>query len=242
MQSTIELFHHLANSLPPVVPSRVARHLAQAIKRAESDPSLTVEHVEDMMIAVGYEVWPYARSYQDFLNLYEAKLGEHFFLPKLSPAVLSRYQEFKLYGGTLRDLHSGRPADFFSSEERGELCAALVDLQQDLRQYVDHQIITTERKIFMTRVQEFSVLLKDIKVRLIELKALAEIEQSHPALADQIRGQVRAFEFGLCNLGPELDYAAVCSAPEYFHGRGRELQRLRGIHLPLEIDFYAAPI
>lgn len=239
MQSTIELFHHLADSLPPVVPSRVVRHLAQAIKRAESDPSLAVEHVEDMMIAVGYEVWPYSQAYRDFLNLYEAKLGEHFFLPKLSPSAQSRYQEFKLYGGTLRDLHSGRPADFFSAEERAKLCAALVDFQQDLRQYVDHQILTTEKKIFMARVQEFFVLLKDIQARLAELKHLAAREQNHPALADQINAQVRAFEYGLCNLGPALDYSAVCAAPEYFNGRGRELQRLRGIHQILEIDFYA---
>lgn len=239
MQSTIEVFRHLIASLPPLIPGELKTRLVESLAQVESEEGVTVEEVEDVMILFGYEVWPYLQAYREFLNSYEAKVGEHFLLPKLSESLQSRYHEFKLYGGNLRDLHSGRPADFFTHEERGELCVAFVELQHELRRYVDQQIITTERDRFLARVEEFAALLEDIRDRLEGLKDLAHGEADHPNLANEIRARVRGFEYGLCYLGPELDYAAVCETPEFFRGRKSELNRLRGIHEPLNVDFYA---
>jgi hypothetical protein len=240
MQPTLEIFRRLVRSLPPLVPSELRGRLKWSLLNLEHNPGTTTEQVEDTMIAFGYEVWPFRQAYQEFLSLYEARLGDHFLEPTLSPGLLARYHEFKLYGGSFKDLHSGSAAHFFESEERSELCVALVNVRRELRQYTDHQIVTIERQKFEKRVADFARVLDDITQRLGELNQLAKTEgEHHPALASQIRQQVRAFEFGLCSLGPDLNYNAVCEAPGYFRGRKSELQRLRGIHIPVELDILA---
>lgn len=238
MQSTVELFRHLYEHLPPLLPPEIKKRMEHALEHVEGDAAVTLPEIEDTMIEFGYEVWPFMQAHREFMALYEAKMGEHFLLPKLSSNLQERYADFKTYGGTLRDLHSGRPADFFSGEERVELYETLVNLQTDLRRYVDHQVVSTDRQKYLERIEEFSVLLEDIQVKLSALNDLARAEQDHPTLAEELRQQVRAFEYGLSYLGPELDYEALKQAAEHYHGRRKELSRFRGIHTPIEIDFY----
>jgi hypothetical protein len=156
----------------------------------------------------------------------------------LSTKLQERYHDFKRYGGTLRDLHSGRPADFFTSEDRGELCTALVDTQTELRDYVHRSLIGLEKTRYLRRVNEFKAILEEIKRHLGMLSELADKEQDHPTLADEIRSRVKGFEYGLCLLGPELDYEAVCQSMEFFKGRKHELNRMRGVHVPVGFNYY----
>ena len=213
--------------------------MAHALDHLEHDQTITLAEVEDTMIFFGYAAWPWNQAYKEFLATAESKVGEHFLLPKLSPGLQKKYHDFKHHGGTLRELHSGRPADFFESEERQELCVALVEIQGELRHYAAQELIGISKDRYLLRVKEFSNVLADIKKTLDILRALAEKEQDHPTLAAEIRSRVRGFEEGLCLLGPELDYRAVCESEEFFHGRKQELNRMKGIHVPKIIDFYA---
>ncbi|HLD61174.1 MAG TPA: hypothetical protein VJA27_03545, partial [Patescibacteria group bacterium] len=120
----------------------------------------------------------------------------------------------------------------------GELCVALVEMQRELRAYVNRELVGIEKVRYLRRVNEFQKVLEEIKATLNHLRELADKEQDHPNLANEIREKVRVFEHGLCLLGPELEYEAVCAAPEFFHGRKHELNRLRGIHRSVEVDFY----
>ena len=212
--------------------------MAHALSHLENDQTVSLEEIEDTMIKFGYEVWPWNQAYKEFLAVAETRVGEHFLLPKLTPELQQKYHDFKLYGGTLRDLHSGRPADYFTSEQRGELCVALVEMQRELRAYVNRELVGIEKVRYLRRVNEFQKVLEEIKATLNHLRELADKEQDHPNLANEIREKVRVFEHGLCLLGPELEYEAVCAAPEFFHGRKHELNRLRGIHRSVEVDFY----
>ena len=123
MQSTIQLFHHLYDNLPPLVPVETKQKMAQALNFLNQD-ELNMEELEDIMIEFGYEVWPWNRAYRDFYKLAEDEMAEHFLLPKLSFELQKKYQDFKNYGGTYRDLHSGNPAAFFP-KTNGWLCAKL---------------------------------------------------------------------------------------------------------------------
>lgn len=238
MQSTISLFRHLYETLPPLFPLAVKEKIARALEQVESDPAVTLEEIERTMVAFGYEAWPWNRAYQEFFMAAEAALGEHFLLPKLTPELCRRYEDYKRYGGTLRELHSGRPADFFSGEERADLCAALVETRIELRRYANSEIGSVRREKYLQRMAEFSAALEETASYLERLNELAETERDYPALADQIRSRVRAFEHGLCFLGPEVGSEAVCQSVEYFIGRKHELNRLRGIHEEKQVDFY----
>lgn len=238
MKSTINLFRHLYERLPPLFPAEIKEKISHALEHVEHDPTVTIKEIEETMIAFGYEVWPWNQAYREFFTLAEATVGEHFLLPKFTPELRRRYEEFKRYGGSLRELHSGRPADFFSGEERSDLCAALVETQRELRRYVDNEVLGVFKEKYLQRVAEFSAVLEEIMIYVRQLNGLADAEQDHPALADQIRSQIQAFEYGLCFLGPEIGSEAVCQSVGYFAGRKQELNRLRGIQEERSVDFY----
>ncbi len=239
MQSTISLFRYLFEHLPPLFPEEDKIKMRHALEHLEKDPTVSLESLEDTMVSFGYLVWPWNQAYQEFLALSEGEVGEHFLLPRLSPGVQDKYTEFRAYGGTLRDLHSGRPAEYFESEERVELCVAMVEMQRDLRQFVDRKVAGMERKKYLQRVEDFKKVLKEIRGKLDEMVVLSEREQDHPNLASEIRARVRSFEHGLCHLAPTPDYEAVCQSVDFFHGRKADLNRLRGTHLIPEVDFYS---
>lgn len=186
--------------------------------------SLTVESVEATMIVFGKLVWPYRKAYTEIIYSYEGKIGEQFLLAHLPRSVKKRYQEFVACGGSFRDLHSGAPAQFFSSEERGILCGVLVDLQKDIRQHVVQAIHTTEQKVFAKKVQEFTDVLEKMEHQLNVLRSMADEEQEHPQLAEEIRAQIQGFESGLCFLGPENTFDELCRLPEHFVGRKQDMK------------------
>lgn len=167
MQSTIDIFHRLYTHLPPLFPGEIAEKMGHALEHLEHDETITVSEVEDTMINFGYQLWPWNQSYREFLVLAESQVGEHFLFPKLNKELKHKYLDFKRYGGDLRELHSGRPADFFTAEERGALCGALVDLQRELRHYVDRSLIGLEKTRYLRRVNEFKTVLDEITTTIL---------------------------------------------------------------------------
>lgn len=229
MRSTISLFRKLYNSIPPLFPPAVRSRMHHALSHLAEDPGITVGEIEQTMICFGYEVWPWNQAYREFLAEAEGRVGEHFFVPKLSNRTARKYEDFKHYGGSFRDLHSGRAAQFFSTEERVEIAQALVDIQADLRNFTDHEIIGSAKTKFLNRVEAFKAVIIEIKKTLNNLRQIADKEYDHPVLADEIRSRIISFEYGLCYLGPKPDEKAVQESVDYFHGRKQELNRLSAV-------------
>ncbi len=239
MQSTISIFRRLVEHLPPLLPDDLSTRMQHALEHLEHDETVTMPEIEDTMITFGYEIWPWNQAYREYLVLAEHSIGEHFLLPRLSPALQEKYLDFKEQGGSLRELHSGRPAQTFAAEERVQLCEALVEMQQDLHRYVRRELVGVGEKKYRERVASFRVVLEKIKIHLQGLRSLADLEQDHPTLAAEIRDKVRSFEYGLCLLGPELSYDAVCQSTDFFVERKKHLNRLRGIDVPVDVQFYS---
>lgn len=221
---TIDIFERLCDYILPVLPVKIKVEMTHALEHLQNDYSLSVESVEDTMIVFGKLVWPYRKAYSEVLYAYEGKIGEKFLFAHLPKSIKKRYQEFVACGGDFRDLHSGAPAKFFSVEERGALCGILVDLQRDIRKHVIQAIHSTEQKIFNKKVKEFSAILEKIEGHLDTLRIMADAEQEHPQLAEEIRAHVRGFDLGLCFLGPEISFDDLCRLPEHFTGRKRDLK------------------
>jgi hypothetical protein len=194
--------------------------------------------VEDKMAKFGYLVWPWNQAYKHFLAVAQEQLGEHFLLPQMSEGLREKYLDFKAYGGGLQDLQTGRPAALFTPEERAELCAALVDMQTQLRDYVNRDLVGVNKKQYLNKIEGYEKLLEKIKSRLESLRHLVTKEEKDSVLIIEINSKIRDFEHSLCLLGAEMDYEAVCQAQDFFAGRKIELSRLRGIHIPMQIDFF----
>lgn len=237
-QSTLRIFRYLYEHLPPLLPGDITLKMKAELDSLENQQNMPVEKIEDVMIKFGYEIWPWNQAYKELLESAEQKLGEHFLVPTLSEGLAHKYQEFKHFGGSLRDLHSGRPADFFTSEDRTELCRELVNMQLKLREYVNRDVIGLNKSVYLKKVEDFTKLLNEIKNNIENLRELARNEQDHPVIVDEINAKIRDFEYGLCLLGSEIQYEAVCQAHEFFKGRKQDLNHMRGINVPMQIDWY----
>jgi len=235
---TIQLFRYFYSNIPPLFPAEEKEKIKNALRELETNQSLTLTQIENTMISFGYVLWPWNQAYKDFLTIAENAYGDEFLLPQLSEGLQKKYLNYKDYGLSLRDLHSGRPAVFFDSEERVELYRALLKMQEGLKKYVNQQIMSTEKGRFTKKVEEYGEILENIEEKLKDLRELAQKEQDHPALADEIRERIRMFEYGMCLLGPELSYHSVAESIDFFAGRKMDLNRLRGIETVKEIDFY----
>jgi len=227
VKHTLDIFERMTDHLPPLLPKELVADIMHAREQMQNNHSLSVDDLEDTMIAFGKKIWPFRRAFDEFVDLHEGTLGEKFLLGKLSPDMKHRFKQFKEFGGSYRDLHTGAPATFFSPEERGILCQALIDVEQEIESYTRQAVTSTERRAYEDRVVEFSVILDDIEKRLDTLRLMAEDEQEHPDLAAEIRAQIRAFEQGLCLLAPRTDHAAVCRSVEHFEGRKVEKKAIR---------------
>jgi len=64
----------------------------------------------------------------------------------------------------------------------------------------------------------------EIEDHLDGLRKMADEEQEHPRLAEEMREQIRGFEYGLCLLGPEQGIESISEAPEYYNGRRLSLR------------------
>lgn len=238
MKSTIKLFWYLYDHLPPLFPAGVAWEMKSELKNLENNSDKSLEQIENKMIKFGYDIWPWNQAYKHFLAVVQTQLGDHFLVPQMSNGLRGKYLDFKAYGGELKDLQTGRPAAFFTPEEIVELCAALVDMQSQLKDYVNRDLVGVNKKQYFNKIEEYEQLLEKIKSSLESLRELVTGEESDSVLTLEINSKIRDFEHSLCLLGMELDYEAVCQAPDFFAGRKVELSRLRGIHIPMQIDFF----
>lgn len=219
VQHTLFVFGRLLDDMPPLVPQEIQSDMQQAYEQMRHNYSLSLQELEDTIIVFGKKLWPYRKAYDEFLDIYEGKLGEQFLLGRLPLAMKKRYQEFKAVGGHFRDFHHGAPAMFFTSEERTKLCEALVETNLDIRRHAIQSVLSIDQEYYQKRVIEFQTILEDIEKRLDTLRLMADDEQEHPELAGEIREQVRSFEYGLCLLEPAHTYEAVCKSEEHFQGR-----------------------
>ncbi len=235
-QSTISIFRHLYQHLPPLFPKEKKEEMKNALEQLENNKEVEREQAEDTAVSFGYEVWPYNQAFKEFLAINEGKMGDHFFLPLLSPDLREKYEDFLEMGGSFKELHSGRPADFFESSERVELCKVLVEMEIKLKEYTANQIVLKLKDKYFKRVDEFVEILNNIKKEFEKLESLAEGEQEHPVLVQEIKSKIRSFEEGLCLLGPDLDYSAVCQSNDFFVDRQVHLNNLKGIQLVKDID------
>lgn len=219
---TIDILDMLYRRMPPLVPASIITDMAEAIRDVRKNPHVSLQEVEEVTLSFGKKLWPYRKAFYEFTSQYEGEMGEMYLLGHLTQQMKKRYQEFLTYGGSFRELCIGRPALFFTAEERGVLCSVLPQVLQDVRLFAMQAVVSTEKSRYRARVHEFATILVDIERRLDSLRAMAEEEQEHPELATEIRAQVHSFEAGLCLLEQETRYDAVCQAEEHFVGRKKE--------------------
>ena len=224
IKHTIEIFEIMYKQLPPLVPDEMKKEMEHALEHLNDDYKVGVEEVENIVIALGKKIWPYWKAFGEFYNMDQGKLGEKFLLGKLPIELKKKYNEFKEHGGTYHDLRSGSPAVFFEVEERLEITQSLIEVDIDIREHTRQSVLSIERKKYEDLIIDFQTILDDIEKRLDSLRLVAEDEEEHPELAEEIRAKVRAFEFGLCLLGPNSQTHELENAEDYFVER-REFRK-----------------
>ncbi len=238
MESTIQLFAQLVENLPPLLPDDLVYRIRKELKNIQTEPT-SLESLEEKMIQVGYEIWPWNQAFREFLRVTEEKMGEEFLLAHLNNELQKKYYEYRQLGMTWIDIHTGRTAAYFDEDERLDLAQALVATHRAVKDFTIREVVGMKKESYLKKVEEFKNILIKIKDGLGDLRDLAINEGDHPMLANEIMERVKSFEHGLCLLAPEFEHEDISRAHEFFVGRKQELNRLRGIHETIEIDFYA---
>lgn len=238
MKFTLALFRQLVENVPPLFPEDLKRQIRNDVKNFQ-DGDVSLEEVEKKMIEYGYKIWPWNQAFNEIITNTEETVGEQFLLANLSEVLQEKYLEFKKLGLSLKDFHAGKAANYFDEEQRIELGLALVNMRLQVREFATREVVGLKKKYYLKKVDEFKNILLEIEKNLNRLKDLADKESDHENLANEIRSRVEAFEHGLCLLAPEFKHEDVGKAHDFFVGRKQELNRLRGIHKTIEIDFYS---
>ena len=219
IKHTIDIFEIMYKNIPPLVPEEVEKEMGHALEHLHDDYKVGIEEVENMVIALGKKIWPYWKAFDELYNMDQGKLGEKFLLGKLSVELKTKYSEFKEHSGNYHDLRMGASAIFFETEERFEITQALVEVDIDVRNHTEQSVLSLERKKYEDLIIDFQTILDDIEKRLDALRLVAEDEEEHPELATEIREHIRAFEHGLCLLGPNTQYHEVKNLEDHFADR-----------------------
>lgn len=237
MESTIQLFSQLVDNLPPLLSDDLSYRIRKELKNIQNEP-VSLENLEEKMIKIGYEIWPWNQAFREFFRVTEEKMGEQFLLSHFDNSLQKKYLEYRELGMNWLDVHTGRTAAYFSEDDRVIIAQALVDTHRTIKDFTVREVVGMKKEIYLKKVEEFKNILNKIKIGLEGLRDLAINESDHPMLASEIIERVRSFEHGLCLLAPEFEHEDVGRAHEFFVGRKQELNRLRGIHETIEIDFY----
>jgi hypothetical protein len=219
IQHTLVIFEHMHRRMPPLVPDIIKNEFNHALEHLKSDFTITLDELEDTVIVFGKKIWPYWKAFEEILNMEEGRMAEKFFIGKLSPELKKKFKEFKEHGGSYRDLYSGDPMHYFSPEERGVFCKAFIEVDSEIRKHAKQMVLSTEKEGYQDLILDFQEIFDDIEKRLDTLRVMADSEQEHPQLADEIRDQIRTFEYGMCLLGDNIQHADVCRAEAHFKGR-----------------------
>ncbi|PIR03730.1 MAG: hypothetical protein COV59_04645 [Candidatus Magasanikbacteria bacterium CG11_big_fil_rev_8_21_14_0_20_39_34] len=222
---TLQIFERLIREIPPLTPKQIRDDMHQALEQMQHNVSLTETELEETMIIFGKKIWPYRQAFLEFFRISESILGEKIFLKKASAGLKKKYMEFKASGGSFRDMYRGGPALFFTPDERLELNVLMVEIYQEVKDHTRQSVLSVERQKYKKRIKDFHMVLQNIEDEIGRLRQMADNEQQHPELADEIREHVRGFEQGICLLGPSIDYTAVYSSQSHFEQR-REYQKL----------------
>ncbi|MCX6779902.1 MAG: hypothetical protein NT034_01845 [Candidatus Magasanikbacteria bacterium] len=237
MESTINLFAQLVDNLPPLLPDDLVYRIRKELKNIQSEPT-TLEKLEEKMIQIGYEIWPWNQAFREFSRITEEKMGEQFLLSHFGDSLQKKYYEYRTLGMSWADIHTGRTASYFSEDDRVLITQALIATHRAVKDFTTREVVGMRKESYLKKVEEFKKILTKIKDGLRGLRDLAAHESDHPMLANEIIERVRSFEHGLCLLAPEFEHEEIDRAHEFFVGRKQELNRLRGIHETIEIDFY----
>jgi hypothetical protein len=217
--NTLNIFRQLCAYVPPLVPANIAQDMQAALEQLESNPHLSLEELEDTVIAFGKKTWAYRKAFYEMASVYEGNLGETMLLAVLSKSMQQTYQEFVSHGGTYRDFVAGGAAEFFSPEERITITETLVQVKDSVFQHARQAIVSTDRSLYLKKIEEFELVQKNIESVFVELHDIANNEQEHPELATEIRAHIRGLEYGLSALGPHTSPAEVMASVEHFKER-----------------------
>lgn len=222
MHYTLQLFDHLLVGAPPLTPKELIQRAWEARQQLKAEDEL-LPHLKAL--------WPYRQAWHEWQRQIETNHARAFFLAHVPLAAKARFALFELHGGTVSDLMGGKPAGFFSADERPAIVAALSAMRRDVAAHALQALHGTGRGAYGRVLSKWHSRFTRYE------QALSRLEEAIPAIASEseqvvreIRGFIRACDDALSALGPPVALHAVEGAAEYFLGRAKDhaaFQRLR---------------
>ncbi len=221
VQHTLYIFQKMHDGLPPLVPTNIAKTLGLALREAQKKAGISVEELENVMIDIGRQIWPYRRAFDDICRIYEADLGHKLLAARASHDVRKKVELLTTMGGGFHDLHSGGSHDMFEHHERAELMGHLVDLKHDVRKHATQAILSHDKGRYEEKVEHYGKMVEEINELLEDMRQFAH-EEAHEGVAEDIHSHARSIDLQFAHLAPRVDIVEVRRLPEYYRGKHEE--------------------
>ncbi|HAT03540.1 MAG TPA: hypothetical protein DCS29_02060 [Candidatus Magasanikbacteria bacterium] len=225
VQHTITIFEKIHRDLPPLVPEDIIQEMGRYLKSLQTNSDVSLLELEQVMIDMGKQIWPYMQAFGDIYRVYEDKLAEKLLAQKASPMIRDKYHMFKEMGGSFRDLYHGSVHEMFDENERGELVELLVDLKEDIRKHAIQATMTHDQELYTQKIEEYGKIIHEINSVIKDLHALAN-EEEHEDFARDIHGRAHAIGQSLIFLGPKMSIEEIRGSHDYYKGK-KEDRRMR---------------
>lgn len=227
VKHTIDIFERMYQNLPPLTPEFVEKEMKHALEHLRDDVEVGIDEVENIAVSLGKKIWPYWKAFDELCSMCQGRLGEKFLLGRLPVNLKQKYLEFKEHGADYHDLRSGGGASYFSLDERQEITAVLIMVDQEIKEHMKQAVLSVDEQKYQNLIIDFQNILDDIEKRLDSLRLMAEDEEEHPELAEEIRDKIKTFELGLCLLGPNTKHHELLNINDHFVERRGARRGLR---------------
>lgn len=221
IQHTLYIFQKMHDMLPPLVPANVSESLVTALRQAQKKGDISLVELEDVMIELGKQTWPYMRAFEDMSRIYERDMGHKLLTQRASHGLRKKVDMFTEMGGTYHDISSGGTHDMFEHQERAELMEHLVDLKHDIRKHATQAILSHDRERYEEKVGKYGKMVTEINELLEDMRQFAH-EEAHERVADDIHSHARSIDLQFAHLAPRVDVVEVRQLPEYYRGKHEE--------------------
>lgn len=203
------------DKLPLTVPDEIVKGARKQLSDLTANAEVTQTQIEDALIAIGKQEFPYRRAYEELATSSSAEHRVELILDHLDPAVKTKVEEHLKNGVTIDELvKSSFFETDFTAEERYQVEDGILHSVDHLEEEAPEKI-EEHKEEYDKLVEVWKKKEAEMEGKIAELKALASVDAKWK---DEILDKARLFEMGFAVTERDPDLVEIEKEIEYWKG------------------------
>lgn len=217
-QYTLDLLRQVIDKAPKFFSEERRKRMISEMEEMKADPAIPRTKIEDTIIALGKEIWPYRKAFWHVHD--EAKLEEQQYIrEKLKPTLREKYEQFLRKGGRIEDIRKEAQLldleTYFTPDELAGLVEAKLFAHDRIVSEVDSLCAGDKKQVCDNALAGYIEEQKKIAELISQLKMLSK---NSGKWKSEILDKVRIFEAGWSGLEREVTADDIKGEIDYYLG------------------------